>query len=440
MALNESILVRLGLDNTAFNRGLMASQQAGGRFASHLKSIFGLTVGVGIFGSLTKRALELGDSLKGLSDSTGLSAETLQTMQVAVQRSGGTMEQADTTLKKFAITLGNARAQGGEAEKTFQDLGVAITDATGKARSNDEVLKDVSDALAKINDPAVLASYSIKLFGRSGVEMGVALSQGSKAVADLRAELEKTGQILSTQTIRDLERFDEILDNVKDKAEKGFSRFLGNWLLNVKVLSQSLGDIDFWKGLTDNEANNRWKERIDATIFGQARLNEKERESLALAKEKAAAMKDQERLLEAMAKAEDKRRNAASAFVDAVLARGKAKRDAVLFSSLEELAGADVSRGATRQLFAQRREAQFQLRGRDRVMQLRDMGLIDQAETLQNTLNFRARNLTLAIDEVRNPLKKFDDQIAALRRIVDISEQQLAELKSAKTYPPEGAE
>jgi hypothetical protein len=94
--------------------GLPALQKSFGGFANSLKPIgyaFGAIsiAGVGAFAAIKSSASKLSD-LGHLSHSVNMSAESIQKWRYAAQNSESSVEDLDEGLKKFTLSLGQARA------------------------------------------------------------------------------------------------------------------------------------------------------------------------------------------------------------------------------------------------------------------------------------------------------------------------------------------
>lgn len=415
MAFTDSILVRLGLDNAAFNRGLEGANQGVKRMQTAFKAFAGLAV-VGAFKRMVDHARELGDTLGTLSATTGVAASTIQTLRQATIVAGGSAGEADKSISRFNRTIGDAIVKGGETRIAFDALGVSLKDADGNARKTEEVLNDVANALSQIDNMAVRAGIASKLFGEQSIAFTDAISKGADEIARLKKELEETGGILTDLQVRELDRFDKVVKKSTESAGKSFARFVGNWLTNVNVLGKSLSDVDFWKSFTgDENANARWKKRIDAFLFGSQMISDAQREAMIVAEKNNEMLDRERRMRESIVKIIDRQVDALKRVEDAQAEKEKAVRGRVLFGSLEELAGADVSRGATRQMLAQRAEAKNLMAAQGRVGALKNAGLVDLADVLQGKIDERMKSLTLLSDAARNPFSSMDERIEMLQ-------------------------
>ena len=89
-------------------------------------------VGAAVSGTLTTLAVKAGqlsDDLHTLSDTTGLSMETLQKFQYASDLIDVSLETLTGSMSRMIRTMNTARQGNKQAQEAFDQLGIAITDA-----------------------------------------------------------------------------------------------------------------------------------------------------------------------------------------------------------------------------------------------------------------------------------------------------------------------
>jgi hypothetical protein len=105
------------------------------------------------------------------------------------------------------------------AGKAFQDMGIHLTDSSGKMRSVEAIMLDVADRFSKMEDGAKKTGYAMEIFGRGGARMIPMLNQGRAALEGQRKEAELLGATFTTQGAKAAEEFNE---NLK-RLEAGFT-------------------------------------------------------------------------------------------------------------------------------------------------------------------------------------------------------------------------
>lgn len=169
---------------------------AGGAFAGFLASF-----SVGTITNAISQSLEFAGSLGEVAQSLGVGTKFLQEFRFAATQNGATIEQADTALGKFSITLGKAFKDNKAAAESITSLGLSLERL--KNQSDSERYAAVADAIAKIKDPARQAASAVAIFGRGALAILPTLQQAGAGFRQSAAEAQKFGLILSDKQIQD---------------------------------------------------------------------------------------------------------------------------------------------------------------------------------------------------------------------------------------------
>lgn len=162
--------------------GLGGMLKSAGGLSGALGSLVPLVSGVGL-AAMAKGAIDAADNLNDLSQKTGVSVERLSQFDQAAKASGTTLESVSKSMIKLGKGL--AESDSGPAAKALKELGVSATDASGKLKSTDELVLQVSDKFKAMPDGAKKSALAIQLFGKSGADMIPLLNGGRKAVESL---------------------------------------------------------------------------------------------------------------------------------------------------------------------------------------------------------------------------------------------------------------
>lgn len=126
------------------------SGKVGNEFVRMLHAANGLIAGalsVGAIVSATLAAADYSDQLGELSEALGISTEDLDVYGRAVKLSGGTTESFQGTVKSMTAALADFATKGtSRAAPFFEELGIKMVDANGKARSFMDILPELADS------------------------------------------------------------------------------------------------------------------------------------------------------------------------------------------------------------------------------------------------------------------------------------------------------
>lgn len=198
---SEEISFKLGLDAKPFQRGLTSLRTQVGDAAQGFKA--SLLAGFSVAGALAGlRAMgERCVELKRKAEDLGVSTSFMQGVERLAVKFGGTAESAQAALQKLSEKIGEARTEGGAAEEMFTRLGISLYDATGRARTNQEIFKAVADAYRNSSDAATKSALAFAVFGRAGRDVNNILEMGGSALDDYIAKQEAAGKILSAREV-----------------------------------------------------------------------------------------------------------------------------------------------------------------------------------------------------------------------------------------------
>jgi hypothetical protein len=107
-------------------------------------------------------------------------------------------------LQRFTRRAAEAARGTGEAKDALAQMGIALRDQSG-LRSSEDLLEDVADAFARIEDPAERVRVAFKLFDSEGVALVNLLSDGSGALEEMRERARDLGIVLDEHLVRDAE-------------------------------------------------------------------------------------------------------------------------------------------------------------------------------------------------------------------------------------------
>lgn len=169
------------------------------------------TIGAGSIVAMAKEAVDTVGGLGELASQLGITTDTLQAFNYAATQVGLSSDEVQTAVARLTRTIGEAANGEKKAVDAFNALGVGVLDANDKVRSTEDVLRDVSDALANIDDPARRAAAAVDLFGKAGQKMLPFLENGSQGIDDLVARATALGLVFDRSVIA---QADEASDNL----------------------------------------------------------------------------------------------------------------------------------------------------------------------------------------------------------------------------------
>ena len=241
-----SLNVKIGLDSAQFSTGLKKSQTELSGFAK-TAGIAGAAIGAALAGTAIaagaaiKGAIDRADQLDELSQKIGVGVEELSRLQYAAEISGVSVDTLTVGIKKLSAGLAEAAGKGtGAAADALDALGISAVDATGKLRDGDEVLVDIAEKFAGMEDGAGKTALAMKLFGKSGADLIPLLNEGKDGIARLKAEADALGITLSAEAAAAAGKFNENLDRLKATSQGVATQLMGATAPALLSISESL--------------------------------------------------------------------------------------------------------------------------------------------------------------------------------------------------------
>ena len=118
---------------------------------------------VGGLAALVDRSISAADAIGKTADKIGVGVEALQELRFAAKASGVEQQTLDMALQRFTRRAAEAAQGTGEAKDALAQMGIALRDQSGNLRRSEDLLGDVADAFARIEDPAERVRLSVPL-------------------------------------------------------------------------------------------------------------------------------------------------------------------------------------------------------------------------------------------------------------------------------------
>ncbi|ARB06747.1 lysozyme like domain [Acinetobacter phage WCHABP12] len=188
----ESIIVKLGLDGSQYNReaekaksnndklnkSVSETDKAVSTVTGTITRFFGiLAAATGIL-RMVDQVQKLNDELYHLERNLGMSASTIKNWQGAAGAMGGSAQGMTESIKSLNMGMNDFVTMGDTTLLPFMNaLGVGMVDAQGKLRKTDDVMLDLADSFSKMD-----REQAFSIASKMGIDEGTfnTLVQGRK--------------------------------------------------------------------------------------------------------------------------------------------------------------------------------------------------------------------------------------------------------------------
>ena len=179
------------------------------------------------------------DALGKMAEKVGITVEALSALKYSAGLSNISFDQLGTGLQQLARHMQDAQAGVLLSEQAFKALGIQVDNGVGQPlRSTQEVLLQVADKFARMEDGAGKTALAMRLFGRAGAELIPLLNQGSEGLRKNADEARALGITLSDDAAKQASEFRDNLYKV-EQTTLALARDLSGPL--VKALAEAGG-------------------------------------------------------------------------------------------------------------------------------------------------------------------------------------------------------
>lgn len=216
------------------NSTLDSMASSAGVAGSAVSALGGYLAGAFSVGAIVETAREVtafAGHMDDLSQKTGIGVEQLQALNYAASGSGVQIDSLASAVDKLAKNLitGNSGAVDAVAA-----LGLSTKDLIDM--SPDQAFIAIATAIAKVPNPMEQAALAIELFGKSGADLLPLLKSN---IADLTAEAEKNGAVVSKDLIEKGDELDDLWSHLVIRGKA----LLADVLIPIASMKFNSGDL-----------------------------------------------------------------------------------------------------------------------------------------------------------------------------------------------------
>lgn len=219
---------RMARDASRLDRTLSAVGRNFGRKLAVSIGALGSALGAATLLRSAENIAKRLDDIGKTADSLGFTTSALQELRAAAADQGVTLSESDVGLRRFVQSIGEARSGTETYAEVFRTLNVALLDSQGVQRSNIDILRDVADGMAEIEDPAERVRLAIDLFGRSGQKFVNLLADGADGLDVLQERARNAGEVIEESLVRAAEDTVTELGRLERQIDTNLANAFGN--------------------------------------------------------------------------------------------------------------------------------------------------------------------------------------------------------------------
>lgn len=243
----KELVTKIKLDSVDFKRSMEDTKTA-------VLAFSGIVTGAGVaLAMMTKTSAEQIDAASKMARSAGTTTEAFSALAYSAKL-------ADIDTETLAKGLGKMTTDKARAE--IQKLGIALTDSSGAARTQEQILNDLADRIQQTANPIEKTRIAMDVFGKSGGQFVTLLNDGSEGLAALKSEAESFGQIFTDEAGKSAEEFNDnltrldlVIGGVKNTISQSIIQFVLQSNVVQSITSAIKSGIQWWKSLDESTKN-----------------------------------------------------------------------------------------------------------------------------------------------------------------------------------------
>lgn len=208
--------------------------------------------------SMTKESASFADNIITLSMQTGQTTDQLQEFSYASELIDVSVDTLQGSLRKLTNNMQDTMNGTGNAQASFEALGISVTNADGSMRSANDVFYETIDALGKVKNETERDAMSMDIFGRSAQDLNPLIIQGSQTLKAYADEAHNVGYVLDEEALSTLgavddayQRLQKTQEGVKNQLAVEFAPYLEEFYGDVTSGIKYIGDVLQQSGLVD---------------------------------------------------------------------------------------------------------------------------------------------------------------------------------------------
>lgn len=162
---------------------------------------FAAILGVKKLGGLANEVAAVGDELDKTSKQLGINAEALQEWRFAAGLGGASATEMSGALQKIQKNAFEAANGNKLLSENFETLGVKVKNADGTLKNADQLLTEMSDGFAGLENQTEKVGLAMSIMGRSGTKLLPLFDEGAEGIAKMRQEARDLGGVMSNEMI-----------------------------------------------------------------------------------------------------------------------------------------------------------------------------------------------------------------------------------------------
>ena len=182
-----------------------------------------------------------GDEIDKNSQKVGLSYESYQKWDYAMQRSGTDMSSCSAGLKTLTNTFDDAINGSSSAAEKFERLGISMDDLAGMSR--EDIFATVVGSLQNVSSETEKAALANDMFGKSGQDLLPLLNMSAEELQGLMDEADEYGLVMSDDAVAASAAFEDSLTRLQGTFNGVKNQMIGELLPGITDIMDGIAAL-----------------------------------------------------------------------------------------------------------------------------------------------------------------------------------------------------
>lgn len=219
-----------------------------------LAGLAAVTVGVKLVSSFVSANADIAR----MSDTLGVSTDTLQELQFAAGQTGTSLETISDASRTFSERILEVKQGSADAKEQFDFLGLSA-EQLGGLDTEDQLLA-LADSLSEVENQSEQVAIAQALLGDSGSELLKLFEDGASGIARYAAEAHAAGAVLDEDLVGSAERTDQAVQLVKTTLGAVSNEIISDLLPSIESGANALTNLFTSE---DERAATSFRERVN---------------------------------------------------------------------------------------------------------------------------------------------------------------------------------
>ncbi len=182
--------------------------------------------------SLAESVGESANEIVNTSQTMGMTTDQYQEWDYIMQRCGYDAESMAGDLAALAEKANDASEGGNDAAEMFKELGIRVTDSSGKLKGQGELFEEIVERLQGMEDVTKRNAIASELFSTTGEKLIPILNQSKEELSAMKQQAHEVGAVMGGESLQSAQDYYYAMMEV-NASLNGIKISIGKYLVPI---------------------------------------------------------------------------------------------------------------------------------------------------------------------------------------------------------------